>query len=244
MEDHPFSAVRDCLLNIFAAALRIGGSFSICNLRTRHAVMTWTHVSQLDGKTGSPEYWQILSAWRPVWECRVRLGKQVLELNIIITQSSPNTDMAYKDLQKIPIKSNVLRETWFTQVPIKRYILGNRSIVPPFRVRGLDHHSGSEFNGRNNKVDMRLSPSCLTVIVWIKVLRLWKYCESTLTTFMKLNCLDCLHTTNYCRTCIVHIYLYVCETCHIRIPVYISFKMPLFHYPMLHNSTCKCYLNI
>jgi hypothetical protein len=47
LEDHPLSGDRDCLLNIFAAALHIAGSSSICNLRTRHAVVTVTHLSWL-----------------------------------------------------------------------------------------------------------------------------------------------------------------------------------------------------
>ena len=38
--DHLLSAVRDCLFNIFAATLHIGGRSSICNLTTRHAVVT------------------------------------------------------------------------------------------------------------------------------------------------------------------------------------------------------------
>ena len=42
LEDHPSSAVRDCLFNIFAATLLIGGRSSIRNLRTRHAVVTGT----------------------------------------------------------------------------------------------------------------------------------------------------------------------------------------------------------
>ena len=37
MEDHPSSAVRDCLFNIFAATLHIGGRSTIRNLRTRRA---------------------------------------------------------------------------------------------------------------------------------------------------------------------------------------------------------------
>jgi hypothetical protein len=45
LEDHPLSAVRYCLFNIFAAALHIGGHYSIRNLRTRHAVVTGTHLS-------------------------------------------------------------------------------------------------------------------------------------------------------------------------------------------------------
>jgi len=42
---HPLSAVRDCLVNIFAATLLIGGRSSIRNLRARHAVVTGTHLS-------------------------------------------------------------------------------------------------------------------------------------------------------------------------------------------------------
>ena len=46
LEDHPLSAVRDCLFYIFAATLHIGGRSSIRNLRTRHDVVTGTHISQ------------------------------------------------------------------------------------------------------------------------------------------------------------------------------------------------------
>ena len=45
LEDHLLSAVRDCLFNIFAATLHFGGRSSIRNLRTRHAVVTGTHLS-------------------------------------------------------------------------------------------------------------------------------------------------------------------------------------------------------
>jgi len=45
LEDHPLSAVRDCLFNLFAATFHIGGRSSIRNLRTRHAVVTGTHLS-------------------------------------------------------------------------------------------------------------------------------------------------------------------------------------------------------
>ena len=43
LEDHPLSAVRDCLFNLFAATLLIGGRSSIHNLRRRHAAVTGTH---------------------------------------------------------------------------------------------------------------------------------------------------------------------------------------------------------
>jgi len=46
LEDHPLSDVRECLFNIFAANLRIGGGSSIRNLRTRHVVGTGTHLSR------------------------------------------------------------------------------------------------------------------------------------------------------------------------------------------------------
>jgi len=45
LEDHPVSVVHDCLFNIFAATLLIGRRSSICNPRTRHAMVTGTHLS-------------------------------------------------------------------------------------------------------------------------------------------------------------------------------------------------------
>ena len=42
LEDHPLSAVRDCLFNIFGATLNIGGRSSIRNLRARHTMVTGT----------------------------------------------------------------------------------------------------------------------------------------------------------------------------------------------------------
>ena len=42
LEDHPLSAVRDCLFNIFSATRNIAGHSSICNLRTCHALVTGT----------------------------------------------------------------------------------------------------------------------------------------------------------------------------------------------------------
>jgi len=43
LEDHPSSAVRDCLFNLFATTILIGGRSPIRNLRTRPAVVTRTH---------------------------------------------------------------------------------------------------------------------------------------------------------------------------------------------------------
>jgi len=50
LEDHPSSAVRNCLFNLFAATLLIGGRSSILNLRTHHAVVRVTHCSILKTK--------------------------------------------------------------------------------------------------------------------------------------------------------------------------------------------------
>ena len=44
LEDHPSSVVRGCLFNLFTATLHIGGRFCIRKLRTRHAVVTGTHI--------------------------------------------------------------------------------------------------------------------------------------------------------------------------------------------------------
>jgi len=46
LENNPLSAVRDCLINTFAATFHIGDRSSIRNLRTRHALMTGTHLSR------------------------------------------------------------------------------------------------------------------------------------------------------------------------------------------------------
>jgi hypothetical protein len=45
LEDHPMSAVRDCLFNIFAVTLHIEGRSSIRNPRMRHTVVTGAHLS-------------------------------------------------------------------------------------------------------------------------------------------------------------------------------------------------------
>jgi len=52
LEDHPSSAVRDCLFNSFAATLLIGGRSSIRNLRTRHAVVTGIHTKHINTVCG------------------------------------------------------------------------------------------------------------------------------------------------------------------------------------------------
>jgi len=44
LEDHPLSEVRDCLFNIFAATVHTASRSSIRQLRTRHAVVTGTHL--------------------------------------------------------------------------------------------------------------------------------------------------------------------------------------------------------
>jgi len=45
IEDHPLSAVRDYLFDIFATTLHIGRRSSTRNLRSRRAVLTGTHLS-------------------------------------------------------------------------------------------------------------------------------------------------------------------------------------------------------
>jgi hypothetical protein len=45
LEDHTLSAVSGFLFNVFAATLHIGGRSSIRSLRTRHPMVTGTHLS-------------------------------------------------------------------------------------------------------------------------------------------------------------------------------------------------------
>jgi len=56
-EDHPSSAVRDRLFNIFAAALHIGGHSSNRNLMARHVLVTATHFFFFDGATARGGPW-------------------------------------------------------------------------------------------------------------------------------------------------------------------------------------------
>jgi hypothetical protein len=81
----------------------------------------------------------------------VRVGKQVIELNVTIAQSDPNTDVAYKDLQRFQlkiifqIKIMFLGKRHLHRFQVKGMVLGNRNTISPLRVRGLDCRSGSEF---------------------------------------------------------------------------------------------------
>jgi hypothetical protein len=57
LEDHPLSAIRDCLFNIFAAALHDGGRSSLRNLRMRYAMLTGTHLL-------GPKRDEVTAEWR------------------------------------------------------------------------------------------------------------------------------------------------------------------------------------
>ena len=52
LDAHPLSAVRDCLFNVFAAILQIGGRSSSRKLRTRHAVVTGIYHRQFSSING------------------------------------------------------------------------------------------------------------------------------------------------------------------------------------------------
>ena len=57
LED-PLSAVRDCVFNIFVAALHIGRNSFIHNLRALHAVVTGTHLlgGSINTFSGNPKH--------------------------------------------------------------------------------------------------------------------------------------------------------------------------------------------
>ena len=71
LEDHPSSALRDCLFNLFAATLFIGDRSSIRNLRICHAVVTGTHYMARSHFTPGKDPVHILQetgrAPEPVW---------------------------------------------------------------------------------------------------------------------------------------------------------------------------------
>jgi hypothetical protein len=71
LEDHPLSTVRDCLFNIFAATLHIGGSSSIRKLRTPNDVVTGTHFShneELNDMYSSHTIVWLIKSRRMRWE--------------------------------------------------------------------------------------------------------------------------------------------------------------------------------
>jgi hypothetical protein len=82
--DHPLSAVRDCIVNIFTATLHTAGRSSIRNLKTRHALLTGTHSSHMgltnwyNPKCFSPQgatfrkYWYILWAGSKMYVSRCK----------------------------------------------------------------------------------------------------------------------------------------------------------------------------
>ena len=55
LEDHPLSAVRASLFNLFTSTLHIADRTSIRNMRARHAVVTGTHFSRVTRKTLQPQ---------------------------------------------------------------------------------------------------------------------------------------------------------------------------------------------
>jgi hypothetical protein len=76
LEDHPLSAVRDCLFSLLAATIHIGGLSSIHNLRAHHAVVTETH------KHGcKPLEYKILFICMNLVCCRVYCLKRPLTLS-------------------------------------------------------------------------------------------------------------------------------------------------------------------
>jgi hypothetical protein len=62
------SAVCDCLFNILAATLHIGGRSSIRNLRTHHVVVRWTHLSR-SVHNGYKTYIACLEVWGDILSC-------------------------------------------------------------------------------------------------------------------------------------------------------------------------------
>ena len=84
LEDYPLSAVRECLCNIFAAALHIEGRSSSRNLRTRHAVAAMSHLFR--------------SAYNVIqnFELCVRLVK--FHVVVLLSVAPHGLEYGYKDL--------------------------------------------------------------------------------------------------------------------------------------------------
>ena len=84
LEDHPLSAVRDCLLNIFAATLHMEGCSSIRNLRMCHALVTGTHLS---GKLLAIQHSIFSSITAVSWSITILYSNSELNYEIINTSA-------------------------------------------------------------------------------------------------------------------------------------------------------------
>jgi hypothetical protein len=73
LDDHPLSTVFCCFFDIFAATLHIGGCSSICNPRTRHAVVTANHWRRRNQKTEKPS--------ELLWEPQIQ---QALNISFVV----------------------------------------------------------------------------------------------------------------------------------------------------------------
>jgi hypothetical protein len=69
LEDHTFSAVRVGLFNVLAATLHIGGRSSIRNLRTRHVMVTGTHISRTKAVFAPEMFLAPSSGWKRKAAC-------------------------------------------------------------------------------------------------------------------------------------------------------------------------------
>ena len=83
LENHPLSDVCDCIFNVFAATLCIGG-LSIRKLMTRHAVVTGTHMSWLRvfenrvlKRIFGPKWDKVTEEWRTVLLTKYYSGNQI-----------------------------------------------------------------------------------------------------------------------------------------------------------------------
>ena len=126
-----------------------------------------------------------------------RVPSQAWETEFIHYIGKPKHWHGLQRIQKIPIKNNVFRETWFKRLPVKRKSLVNRSTVfsPPGQGASLPLW-GRSSTAMTVKSIRACFPSCLTVIVQLKVLKYWEILpKHTVTIVTKLTCQDCLHTT-------------------------------------------------
>jgi len=99
LEDHPLSAFRDCIFDIFAATLHIGRRFSTRNLRTRHAVVPGTHVSW--DRHNEAQCLKFIKGLLPICECtRTSWGSASKIMNESFHRSQ-NVSLIYTELQTL-----------------------------------------------------------------------------------------------------------------------------------------------
>ena len=115
LEDHPLLSLHNCLLNIFADTLHIGGHSSTCNLRTLQIVVTATHLSCTHGNLPIQIYEEKNKIISQIYHA---VSHMFLQLTPIMNLSGIKHSCVSSGDCKIPARSQNIRRPTFIKTDI------------------------------------------------------------------------------------------------------------------------------